>query len=391
MKKRKIAIWFMAVCLAVTVMAAGVISAGAVSPGKWDVGNYNDYSYDGGGNDYSYNDSDSYSYDDDDDNTEELDVGNFNNYSGGGSGGSHSYSGGSSSRSSRSSSSGSSSGSIGFLGAIPVIAIIVIFAILWSIAKKKVVSGTAFNPASQTTVKPQNHQTEILNAINAIDPAFSDIKFIAWSKEVFITLQQAWTARDWSIIRPFEKEELFRQHELQLQEYINLKRINIIERINVSDAYLHLYKRDNQFEYLTVYMSTRMVDYIIDENTRQVIKGDPNKDCYMNYLLTFMRKKGVKTKESEDVQVSKTCPNCGAPLTITSGGKCEYCDSIITSGEFDWVLSDMDAVRPGLNINNSGVVITEDVPNNNQNNNPFNNPNNNGNNPFNNPNNNGQK
>lgn len=172
-------------------------------------------------------------------------------------------------------------------------------------------------------------------------------------------MQQAWTARDWSIIRPLEKEELYTQHQQQLQEYINLKRINVIERINVGDTYLHLYTRDNQHEYLTVFMATRMVDYIIDENTKQVLKGDPNTDCYMDYLLTFMRKTGVKTQQAASTATSKMCPHCGAPLQVTSAGKCEYCDSIITTGEFDWVLSDMDAVHPGLTINNAGVVLND--------------------------------
>ena len=35
------------------------------------------------------------------------------------------------------------------------------------------------------------------------------------------------------------------------------------------------------------------------------------------------------------------CPNCGAPTEITSSGKCEYCKSIITTGDHDWVLSDI--------------------------------------------------
>lgn len=162
-----------------------------------------------------------------------------------------------------------------------------------------------------------------------------------------------------SKIRPFEKEELFRQHEMQLQEYINLKRINRIERINIRQAYLHKYVRDSQYEYLTVYMSTRMVDYIIDEQTRKVLKGDPNTDCYLDYVLTFMRKTGVKTKDAASTAVSRSCPHCGAPMQVTSAGKCEYCGSIITTGEFDWVLAEMDAVKPGIHIDNTGVIIQD--------------------------------
>ena len=37
--------------------------------------------------------------------------------------------------------------------------------------------------------------------------------FKAFAKTTFIKLQNAWTARDWKIIRPFESNELFEQHK----------------------------------------------------------------------------------------------------------------------------------------------------------------------------------
>ena len=40
-----------------------------------------------------------------------------------------------------------------------------------------------------------------------------------------------------------------------------------------------------------------------------------------------------------------SCPNCGAPTKITSSGKCEYCGSIITTGEHGWVLDKLEGYR----------------------------------------------
>ena len=37
--------------------------------------------------------------------------------------------------------------------------------------------------------------------------------------------------------------------------------------------------------------------------------------------------------------------------------RCEYCGFIVTTGEYDWVLSDITGVRPGMRIDNSGVDI----------------------------------
>ena len=65
----------------------------------------------------------------------------------------------------------------------------------------------------------------------------------------------------------------------------------------------------------------------------------------MKYRLTFMRKAGVKTKEGTNAKSTTNCPNCGAPTQITSAGKCEYCNSVITTGEHDWVLSNLEGAN----------------------------------------------
>jgi ribosomal protein L37E len=100
-----------------------------------------------------------------------------------------------------------------------------------------------------------------------------------------------------------------------------------------------------------------MIDYIKDERTGQVLKGDPNTEYHLRYLYTFMRKTGVLTDSARSNNSVVACPHCGAPTSITSAGKCEYCGFIVTTGEFDWVLSDIESIKDGMNIGDGGVVI----------------------------------
>lgn len=212
---------------------------------------------------------------------------------------------------------------------------------------------------------PADFTTKITEFIKQTDIDFNAEKFIAWSKNIFITLQTAWSERDWEKIRTLEKEELFEQHNTQLQEYIRLGRINCIERINVNQAFLHKYVRDDNFENLTVCMKVRMIDYIIDEKSGKVLNGSKTDDVFMTYLLTFTRRKGIKTTLIDGV-IANSCPHCGAPVDSASAGRCEYCGSIVHSGEFNWVLSDMQAVKPGFNNDNRGIILLDEN-NNNQN------------------------
>ena len=277
-----------------------------------------------------------------------VDAGNYNDYSGGSDWSSGSDWSGSDWDSDYSSSSGGF-----FIGGGSSWVWLIVLIIISKTRRR----GRAPHAAQQAMPQITDHTPEIERAILAVDPLFNKDTFLAWSKEVYVTLQQAWMERDWAKIRPFEKEELFAQHQKLLQEYIEQGRINVMERINVNQAFLQKYERDPQYEYLTVYMQVRMRDYIIDEKTKKVLMGDPNNDCYMKYLLKFTRKNGVKTDPASAGKNIVACPHCGAPTQITSAGKCEYCGFIVTTGDYDWVLCDMQSVKPGVIVDDRGVVI----------------------------------
>ena len=178
----------------------------------------------------------------------------------------------------------------------------------------------------------------------AVDPLFSEKIFITFTKELFIKLQNAWTARDWEPMRLFETPELFETHKAQVQGYIDTKRINVMDRIAVNFAYLYKYSVQGEKEILEVALKSTMKDYIIDEETKQVLEGNKTQDRKTLYKLTFERKKGTLTEAHNEIKTTN-CPNCGAPTKITSAGKCEYCDSIILTNDHGWVLSNLEPFR----------------------------------------------
>ncbi len=287
-----------------------------------------------------------------------ADLGNFNDYSSGSSGGS--FSGGSYDSGSYGGNSyyyyGDSDDDTDSFDIILTIAVVFIVLIVSYIKAKKSKNNAG---ASNTAATPviQNHTDEIVSAITKTDPEFSSEKFIGWVKEVFITLQNAWSERDFEKVRPFEKEELYKQHTELIKQYIANGKINVLDRINVNQAYLFKYYKDSQYEFMSVYIQARMTDYIKDEKTGKVLQGNPNIEYHMQYIYTFMRKVGVLTDPVKSGKSTVACPHCGAPTSVTSSGKCEYCGFIITTGEFDWVLSNIEAVKPNTNFGNGGVVI----------------------------------
>lgn len=289
-------------------------------------------------------------------NTSVADVGSFESYSSGSSSsdwGSSSSDWGSSSdwesSSDWSSSSSSSSRSYGSssndpIDAFEIIFFIVVFIIGIAISMaSKSMHKSDYRVVEHNTVRySADSENAIARRIKERDPSFNTEQFKAFAKDVFIKLQNAWTERDWEKIRPLESNELFEQHKAQLQGYIDSNQINVMERICVNWVNLVSYGVEGENEVLVVNLNSRMGDYIIDATTKKVLRGNKNTEYVNTYRLKFTRTAGVKTQEGEQKVNVTNCPNCGAPTTVMTSGKCEYCGSVITTKDYGWVLSSLE-------------------------------------------------
>ncbi len=293
-----------------------------------------------------------------------LDTGNHHRYSGGSRSRSRSRSN-SRSRSRSYSSSGRSSSSSGSseidqkTAIILVIAFLVIFVsvfglIIWCVKQPDKKSKKYKNVPPMF---PYNATEQITEFIKQNDENFDTEQFLLWAKNIFITIQTAWAQRDWEKIRTIEKEELFEQHNTQLQEYIRLGRINIMENINVIDAYLHKLVIDENFENLTVSLRATMNDYIINEKNGKVLMGNKNEVFDTIYQMRFTRRKGIKTNLINGLIVN-VCPHCGATVESASAGVCQYCGSVVHSGEFNWVLSNLESVDEHFVDDTRGIIFS---------------------------------
>ena len=198
------------------------------------------------------------------------------------------------------------------------------------------------NPPSSTWVKPKEEVN--LDALFERDPNFSKPEFLLRASDVFIALQQAWTAKDWRGIRAFESNSLYDQHARQLQVYIDKGQTNVVEDISILNTVLESYEEDRENSYLSVILEARYRDYVIEDESGRVIKGNKKSRYIMTYRMQFMRSLEAKTEKSSDTKVTQ-CPNCGASLSISQNGICEYCGAEVTTGANQWVLTALQPLQ----------------------------------------------
>ena len=266
-----------------------------------------------------------------------ADVGN--SFSGGSGGGGSSFGGGY---------SGGGSfglGGLAFFGGGPsmIIVLAIVMLIFAAISSKNNRNGNNTNsmPIHPRSTRVCNEPQAIQN-IQAIDPNFSADGFKAYASEVFITLQEAWEAKSWKAVRPLESNALFNVHNRQIQEYIDMNKTDHMNMQNIREVTIAQFREDGNQEVLVVRLYASLLNYVTDDTSGKIIEGSDSEYVHRTYCLEFIRSKGVKTEVNKSLNVTN-CPNCGAPTNITSSGECEYCHSVITNGNYGWVLNNYSA------------------------------------------------
>ena len=218
---------------------------------------------------------------------------------------------------------------------------------------------TGSQPVSSQSAKGPalpNRTDEISRIIKEKDPLFTAPDFISFGKQVYMDIQDAWMKRNLEPVRGVLHQNLYQQTEKQIRKKIEDGIINYLERISINTGYLTSYRRDARYEYLVMYLAADMIDYQVKEATGEIILGNKTTRWNMYYKMTFMRSVGTMTDAAEG-EDGMECPNCGAPLSGTSFGVCEYCGSTVTTGAYDWVLSDFGVVKKDTI--DEGIVIND--------------------------------
>lgn len=208
-------------------------------------------------------------------------------------------------------------------------------------------SAPTYKPPVQkpATVQLPDRTSEISLIIQERDPAFTAPDFISFVRDVYVDIQDAWMKRNLEPVRGVLHQNLYQQTQKQIDKKIADGIINYLERISVNTAYLTSYRRDAEYEYVTVYLAASMIDYQVKEATGEILYGDKTTRWNLKYKMTFVRANDAVSRSAEEKDEGFVCPNCGAPLTGTSFGVCEYCDSVVTTGVYDWVLTSFGVVK----------------------------------------------
>jgi predicted lipid-binding transport protein (Tim44 family) len=173
-------------------------------------------------------------------------------------------------------------------------------------------------------------------ALRAADPAFSPDAFRVRVRTAFLALQDAWCKQNLDAGRAFLSPGAYFTWRAQLETLAAEGRRNVMEQSSVQRIEPILIVHGRVYDDITVRISAAAADFEVDKDNR-IVFGDRVVRPFTEDW-TFQRSVGVATTQKPGT-LENTCPNCGAPVSLTQIGECRYCKAAVTSGKFDWVVS----------------------------------------------------
>jgi predicted lipid-binding transport protein (Tim44 family) len=183
-----------------------------------------------------------------------------------------------------------------------------------------------------TIIDPQVHAA--FASLQQKDPAVAWPALRARIELVFRELQIGWSTQDLSRSRPFVTDNLFQSLWYQVDTYRRSNLRNVTEKTSVANVVLARVTSDRYYDAVTVRVFATGLDYTLDAQGRVVAGHRSRMRPYTEYW-TFIRGSDRRGSPRSD----PACPNCGGALAVNMAGTCAYCNAIVTTGQFDWVLS----------------------------------------------------
>lgn len=175
-----------------------------------------------------------------------------------------------------------------------------------------------------------------MNELIKLDPTFSESKFKTKIDNIFVMLHFSLMTKNLSRVDHFISDEVYNEFNERLNKLNQNNQIQMFDELNVKSTEIqNIEIADTEF-IIKVKLISRYMDYIIDADSRKLIKGNNTFRIEKTNILTFKKRRNFKIQDSV-----RKCPSCGANMNINNTGKCEYCGTIYNTEDYDWILTDI--------------------------------------------------
>lgn len=183
------------------------------------------------------------------------------------------------------------------------------------------IAANAYKEAIEKEAAKSQKDKAIIDSVKKFDKYFSKDGFLSNVHNKLCAVHFAENVKEAQAFTLFDITSL-------AQKYKNVIDMDIID-VTLSD-----YQRDEAYQ--TIKMRALISLITFDGN-----RFDTGKE---KVDLILQRKGSLKTEALCAPSVFK-CKNCGSSLTLLNGGYCEYCGTKLNLSDYDWIISDYQAIN----------------------------------------------
>lgn len=178
-----------------------------------------------------------------------------------------------------------------------------------------------------------------MDNLMTIDKTFNEALFITKVNNIFVKLHTAIILNDLESVKHFLNNDVYEKYK-RILENLNLhNEQQMFDELNVRETFIENIEILEDKINITVKIISRYMDYIIDKNTLEYIRGNNTRRIEKNNYLTFT--KNIKTNQ---LGISRKCLSCGADINVNNSGKCNYCGSVFPLGNYDYILTSIEVI-----------------------------------------------
>lgn len=135
-----------------------------------------------------------------------------------------------------------------------------------------------------------------------VDPDFKPEGFKETAQDLFFKIQAGWTRRETSAIKEFVGDQLLNEYAGHFAEMKQKGHINRMENIAVRQVDLVAAGVEGDEIFVKVRFTANLLDYIVDENSGNIVSGDPHDPVKFEENWTLARRIGTSRWKLEGIE-----------------------------------------------------------------------------------------
>jgi len=163
--------------------------------------------------------------------------------------------------------------------------------------------------------------------------------FLQEAYDNYVAIQTAWSNFDYEKLSQLTTNELYNTYKMQLETLQFKNQRNIMDNFEKHYLVINDINEVNGVLSVDVGLGVTQKDYVIDNTSHKLLRGNSSRLCNVFYKLTF-----VCSNNKE--QTVLECPNCGASINNIKSYKCEYCHSnLVGLSDEKWLLAKKEIIH----------------------------------------------